>query len=94
MTPSIRLDGTAANPTQRSRRSGVTSGGGGAVGLRAGSATVSGAALRARELLRPVRTAEEKRTVEQKATEVAGSGNVANEVTVKPAKSKTRTRTE
>jgi osmotically-inducible protein OsmY len=41
----------------------------------------------------PVRSEEEKRTVEQKATEVAGSGNVINEMTVKPAKttsSKTR----
>jgi hyperosmotically inducible periplasmic protein len=35
----------------------------------------------------PVRSEEEKRTVEQKATEVAGSGNVINELTVKPAKS-------
>jgi osmotically-inducible protein OsmY len=34
----------------------------------------------------PVRSEEEKRTVEQKAAEVAGSGNVVNELTVKPAK--------
>jgi osmotically-inducible protein OsmY len=43
----------------------------------------------------PVRSEEEKRTVEQKATEVAGSGNVVNEITIKPAKttdSKTKTR--
>ena len=41
----------------------------------------------------PVRSEEEKRIVEQKATEVAGSGNVVNELTIKPAKasnSKTR----
>jgi len=34
----------------------------------------------------PVRSAEEKQTVEQKATDVAGAGNVTNEITVKPAK--------
>jgi len=34
----------------------------------------------------PVRSAEEKQTIEQKATEVAGAGNVTNELTVKPAK--------
>jgi hyperosmotically inducible periplasmic protein len=33
----------------------------------------------------PVRSDDEKRTVEQKASEVAGSGNVTNELTVKPA---------
>jgi len=33
----------------------------------------------------PVRSEDEKRTVEQKATEVAGSGNVVNQLTVKPA---------
>jgi hyperosmotically inducible periplasmic protein len=32
----------------------------------------------------PVRSDEEKKTVEQKATEVAGAGNVTNEITVKP----------
>ena len=36
----------------------------------------------------PVRTEEEKSTIEQKATEVAGAGNVTNEITVKPAASK------
>ena len=38
----------------------------------------------------PVRTDEEKQTVETKATEVAGAGNVVNEITVAPAKSKTK----
>jgi len=41
----------------------------------------------------PVRSEEEKRTVEQRAAEAAGSGNVVNELTVKPLKtsnSKTR----
>src|SRR5436305_7961129 len=32
----------------------------------------------------PVRSEEEKKTVEQKATDVAGAGNVTNEITVKP----------
>lgn len=32
----------------------------------------------------PVRSDEEKQSVEQKATEVAGAGNVVDEVTVKP----------
>jgi hyperosmotically inducible protein len=32
----------------------------------------------------PVRSEEEKKTVEQKATEVAGAGNVTNDITVKP----------
>jgi hyperosmotically inducible protein len=32
----------------------------------------------------PVRSDDEKKTVEQKATEVAGAGNVTNEITVKP----------
>ena len=32
----------------------------------------------------PVRSEEEKRAVESKAVEVAGAGNVANEITVKP----------
>jgi len=36
----------------------------------------------------PVRTEEEKSTIEQKATEVAGAGNVTNEITIKPATSK------
>ena len=36
----------------------------------------------------PVRSEEEKRTVEQKATEVAGAGNVTNEITIKPEKTK------
>jgi osmotically-inducible protein OsmY len=34
----------------------------------------------------PVRSEEEKRTVEQKATDVAGAGNVTNEITIKPGK--------
>lgn len=36
----------------------------------------------------PVRSEEEKRTVEQKAAEVAGNGNVTDEITIKPAKKK------
>jgi len=36
----------------------------------------------------PVRSDDEKKTVEQKATEVAGAGNVTNEITVKPENSK------
>jgi len=32
----------------------------------------------------PVRSEEEKKTVEQKATDVAGAGNVTNQITVKP----------
>jgi hyperosmotically inducible protein len=39
----------------------------------------------------PVRSDAEKQTVEQKAVEVAGSGNVVNEITVKPAQGKTKT---
>jgi len=35
----------------------------------------------------PVRSEEEKQTVEQKATEVAGAGNVTNQITIKPEKS-------
>lgn len=34
----------------------------------------------------PVRSEDEKNTIEQKATEVAGPGNVTDELTVKPAK--------
>jgi hyperosmotically inducible periplasmic protein len=34
----------------------------------------------------PVRTEEEKQTVERKATEVAGEGSVVNQITVKPKK--------
>jgi osmotically-inducible protein OsmY len=34
----------------------------------------------------PVRSEEEKKTVESKAVEVAGAGNVTNELTVKPEK--------
>ena len=33
----------------------------------------------------PVRSEEEKQSVEAKAAEVAGAGNVMNELTVKPA---------
>ncbi len=36
----------------------------------------------------PVRSEEEKRTIEQKAAEVAGAGNVTNEITIKPAQAK------
>jgi len=36
----------------------------------------------------PVRSDEEKKIVEQKATEIAGAGNVTNQVTVKPEKTK------
>ena len=36
----------------------------------------------------PVRSEAEKQTVESKAAEVAGAGNVTNELTVKPEKSK------
>jgi hyperosmotically inducible protein len=36
----------------------------------------------------PVRSEEEKKTIEQKAEEVAGAGNVTNEITIKPEKSK------
>ena len=35
----------------------------------------------------PVRSDDEKRTVEAKATEVAGAGNVTNQITVAPSKS-------
>jgi len=36
----------------------------------------------------PVRSEEEKKTIEQKATDVAGAGNVTNEITIKPEKNK------
>jgi hyperosmotically inducible periplasmic protein len=36
----------------------------------------------------PVRSEEEKQTVETKATEIAGTGNVVNELSVKAARSK------
>ena len=36
----------------------------------------------------PVRSETEKQSIEQKATEIAGAGNVTNELTIKPAKSK------
>ncbi len=36
----------------------------------------------------PVRSEEEKKLVESKATEVAGAGNVTDEMTVKPEKGK------
>jgi osmotically-inducible protein OsmY len=36
----------------------------------------------------PVRSEEEKKAVEQKATEVAGAGNVTDQMTVKPEKNK------
>jgi osmotically-inducible protein OsmY len=34
----------------------------------------------------PVRSAEEKQSIEQKAAEVAGAGNVTNEITIQPPK--------
>jgi len=37
----------------------------------------------------PVRSEEEKKTVEQKATDVAGAGNVTNDLSIKPEKKKT-----
>ncbi len=36
----------------------------------------------------PVRTPEEKQSIEQKAAEVAGAGNVTDEITVKPSAKK------
>lgn len=36
----------------------------------------------------PVRSEEEKKAIEEKATEVAGPGNVTNELTIKAARSK------
>jgi osmotically-inducible protein OsmY len=36
----------------------------------------------------PVRTEEEKRTIEAKATEIAGAGRVTNEITVTPSTAK------
>ena len=40
----------------------------------------------------PVRTEDEKRTVETKAAEVAGAGHVTNQISVAPAKGATRSR--
>ena len=34
----------------------------------------------------PVRTEDEKKTVEAKATEVAGAGHVTNQISIAPAK--------
>lgn len=34
----------------------------------------------------PVRSEDEKKSIEQKAVDVAGSGNVTNKITIKPAK--------
>jgi hyperosmotically inducible periplasmic protein len=39
----------------------------------------------------PVHSQAEKESIEQKATDVAGAGNVTNEITVKTAKTKTKT---
>ncbi len=36
----------------------------------------------------PVRSEDEKHSIEQKATEVAGSGNVDDQITIKPASNK------
>ena len=38
----------------------------------------------------PVRSEEEKRSVEQKAADVAGSGNVTNQLTIKASKAKSQ----
>ena len=38
----------------------------------------------------PVRSETEKQTVEEKATAIAGSGNVTDEISIKPPKSKTK----
>jgi hyperosmotically inducible protein len=38
----------------------------------------------------PVRTAAEKRTVEAKATEVAGTGRVTNQISIAPSKGSTK----
>ena len=38
----------------------------------------------------PVRTEDEKKTVEAKATEVAGAGHVTNQLTIAPAKGSTK----
>ena len=38
----------------------------------------------------PVRSSDEKQTIEQKATEVAGSGNVVDEMTIKPDRNKSK----
>jgi osmotically-inducible protein OsmY len=42
----------------------------------------------------PVRSEEEKQTVAQKATEIAGAGNVVDELTIKPAKGDKTTSTK
>jgi hyperosmotically inducible protein len=34
----------------------------------------------------PVRSEDEKRAIEQKAAEIAGGGNITDEITIKPAK--------
>lgn len=34
----------------------------------------------------PVRSEDEKKSIEQKATDIAGAGNVTNEITIQPAK--------
>ncbi|MFN7995078.1 MAG: BON domain-containing protein [Bryobacteraceae bacterium] len=39
----------------------------------------------------PVHSEEEKQTVESKATEIAGAGNVTNQLTVKASKKSTKT---
>jgi len=38
----------------------------------------------------PVRSAEEKKSIEQKATEVAGAGNVTNQLTIQASRSKSK----
>jgi len=38
----------------------------------------------------PVRSAEEKDSIEKKATEVAGAGNVTNQISIKASRSKTK----
>ena len=37
----------------------------------------------------PVRSADERQSIEQKATDVAGVGNVTNEITIMPPHKKT-----
>jgi len=39
----------------------------------------------------PVRSEDEKKSIEQKATDVAGAGNVTNDLTIKPPKGKKTT---
>jgi hyperosmotically inducible protein len=38
----------------------------------------------------PVRTEDEKKTIEARATEVAGAGHVTNQISIAPAKGSTK----